>query len=36
MHLKEYKTQITLDERASELWGETLKETFLDGYNGVK
>jgi hypothetical protein len=28
--------QITPDERASQLWGQTLKETFLDGYNGVK
>lgn len=36
MHLKEHKTQITPDERASQLWGQTLKETFLDGYNGVK
>lgn len=36
MNLKEHKTQITRDERASQLWGQTLKETFLDGFNGVK
>ena len=35
MDLKEHKTQITRDERASQLWGKTLKDTFLDGYNGV-
>lgn len=35
MSLKDNKTQTTPDERASQLWGQTLKDTFLDGYNGV-
>ncbi|WP_312189543.1 Exc2 family lipoprotein [Leclercia sp.] len=36
MNMKEHKTQITPDERASQLWGKTLKDTFMDGYNGIK
>lgn len=36
MGLKDHKTQVTADERASQLWGQTLKETFLDGYNGIQ
>ncbi|MDM2896783.1 Exc2 family lipoprotein [Citrobacter sp. Cpo030] len=36
MNMKEHKTQITPDARASQLWGQTLKDTFMDGYNGVK
>lgn len=36
MNLKDKKTQITPDERAARLWGQTLKDTFLDGYNGIK
>lgn len=36
MNLKEHKTKITPDERASQLWGQTLQDTFMDGYNGIK
>lgn len=36
MNHKEHKTQITRDERASQLWGQTLIETFLDGFSGIK
>jgi len=35
MSLKDHQTQATPDERQSQLWGQTLKDTFLDGYNGV-
>lgn len=35
MDLKDHKTQITRDKRATQLWGQTLKDTFLDGYNGI-
>lgn len=36
MHMSEHKLHITPDERAAKLWGQTLKDTFMDGYNGVK
>lgn len=36
MNMQSQKTTLTPDERAAQLWGQTLKETFLDGYNGVK
>lgn len=36
MNLKDHKTPMDPDERAAALWGQTLKDTYLDGYNGIQ